>query len=92
MDARVKPAHDVEYLPSMWIAAPASWPSLPGLTRQSMRHRKWSVARILDLRLIMDARVKPAHDVEYLPSMWIAAPAFWPSLPGLTRQSMRHRR
>jgi len=38
------------------------------------------------LRLIMDARVKPAHDPQCV------APRLKRSLPGSTRQSMRHRR
>ena len=51
-------------VPAIHVYSPslASPPSLPGLTRQSMRHRSDQNCEILDLRLIMDARVTPAHD------------------------------
>ncbi len=47
--------------------APHSAPSLPGLTRQSMMYFRAPIVRkFLVLRLIMDARVKPAHDAEFV--------------------------
>jgi hypothetical protein len=76
MDARVKPAHDTEFvaahclstltLTRYGLAIPLS-ESLPGLTRQSMMNRSSENQYCLRMwHLIMDARVKPAHDAEIL--------------------------
>ena len=42
-----------------WLLRTASLPSLPGLTRQSMRPLHNDSRKDFTLRLIMDARLKP---------------------------------
>jgi hypothetical protein len=45
---------------------PSHRTSWPGLTRPSMMPFREQTVSIPELRLIMDARVKPAHDAEYV--------------------------